>query len=417
MACLEKVMALKRCLSILGRGEFMTVYLVGIGMGNADNLTIEAKDVINNADVIIGAKRMTESIGFDKTVFNSYNSCEIADYLKGASFSKAVVLLSGDVGFYSGAKRLLAALGDFDVRLVPGISSPVYFCSKLKIGWEDVKLLSLHGKKQNIVMYIKRYKKVFALLGKGEDIKNLCEKLVYYGLDDVVLHIGQRLSYCDEKIVTAKAGDIKNFDFSDLSVVLAENERCEDNSLWNIDDECFIRDDVPMTKSEVRSLSIAKLRLSADSVLYDIGAGTGSVSVEAALKLIDGEVYSVEKSHNAVCLIEKNKRKFAADNINIVEGNAAEVLEKLPAPTHVFVGGSSGELEKIIECALKKNPSVRIVVNAVSLNTLGEVMRIALKFGLESDIVCLNVSKNRKIGRYELMTGLNPVYIFTLERR
>lgn len=142
--------------------------------------------------------------------------------------------------------------------------------------------------------------------------------------------------------------------FDDLSVILAENPNAYDVFSDYIDDEEFIRDNVPMTKSEVRTLSVAKLELSPDSVLYDIGAGTGSVSVSAALKIIDGEVYAIEKNENAVKLIEKNKRKFAADNIIVVKGNAPAAFENLPRPTHIFIGGSSGNIREIIEEAVKK---------------------------------------------------------------
>lgn len=395
---------------------FLKVYLLGAGMGNTMTLTSEAEKVIESADIIIGSERITDNINTDKEIYNSYNPSDICEYLKEKSFNIAAVLLSGDIGFYSGAKRLIDALKDYETELIPGISSVVYFCAKIKTAWEDVKLLSIHGKKKNIIGYIKRYKKVFILLSGNNDIKSLVGKLCYYGLGDVIINIGERLSYKNEKITRARASDIKNFDFEPLAVVLIENEEAYDRSNGYIDDCEFIRGNVPMTKSEVRTISIAKLALSQNSVLYDVGAGTGSVSVESALKIIDGEVYAVEKNKEAVRLIEENKRKFAADNITVIEGNAPEVLENLPVPTHIFIGGSSGNIENIVKLAFEKNADVKIVINAVSLDTVTEIMGIIKRNGYEYDIVCANIAKNRNIGGYTLMTGQNPVYIFIVNR-
>ena len=111
-----------------------------------------------------------------------------------------------------------------------------------------------------------------------------------------------------------------------------------------------------MTKEEVRTVSLSKLRLTADSVCYDVGAGTGSLSVEMALRAHQGQVWAIEKKEDAVELIHRNKLKFAADNLEIVEGLAPEALKDLPAPTHAFIGGSSGNLKEIVKLLLEKNP-------------------------------------------------------------
>ncbi len=391
----------------------MKVYLVGTGTGSADCLTERARAVIDNADIVIGAKRMTEGIE-NKIIFNSYNSDEIAGYLSNKKVGSAAVLLSGDVGFYSGAKKLLDTLNGYEVELIPGISSLVYFCARLKMPWEDIRLLSMHGKSCNAINYIKKYKRVFLLLSGSESIRELCKKLCYYNMGNVRLYIGQRLSYPDESITCAKAEDIKDFSFDSLSVVLAENPHPMDLSHSSIPDDEFIRGEVPMTKSEIRCISLAKLGLSENSVLYDIGAGTGSVSVEAALKLTDGKVYAIERNEKALGLIEENKRKFAADNIEIIEGKAPAVLDTLPAPTHVFIGGSGGNMLEIIESCFNKNPTVKIVINAVSLNTLCEVNNIIEQKDFNAEVICVNTARDRMLGSYRLMTGLNPVYVITI---
>lgn len=178
-------------------------------------------------------------------------------------------------------------------------------------------------------------------------------------------------------------------------------------------DEWFIRGDVPMTKSEVRAVSVAKLELSADSVLYDIGAGTGSVSVEAAASLPEGMVYAVEKKQEAVELLKKNREKFQAGQIRIIEGAAPEALEGLEPPTHVFLGGTSGKMENILSLLLEKNPEVRVVVNAITLESVSKVMEWTAARGIEADIVLVSVSRAKAAGRVHMMMAQNPVYIIS----
>ena len=172
-----------------------------------------------------------------------------------------------------------------------------------------------------------------------------------------------------------------------------------------------------MTKSEVRAVSISKLNLLNDSIIYDIGAGSGSVSIEAALCAYKGTVYAIEKKHDAVELIEKNKIKFGVSNIEVIEGSAPEKMDDLPVPTHAFIGGSSGNLSEIIEKLLEKNKNIRIVINAITLETISEALECLKKFEFEeTEILSLTVSKSKKLGNYNMMMGQNPIYIIICEK-
>ena len=168
----------------------------------------------------------------------------------------------------------------------------------------------------------------------------------------------------------------------------------------------------------IRAVSVAQMELTEDAVVYDIGAGTGSVSVEIALSGEKIKVYAIEKNPEGVELIRQNRKKFRVDGIRIIEGNAPEVLEGLEMPTHVFIGGSSGNLRQIIEKVTAANPEVKIVLNAISLETLGEVMELS-KDGLlkEIQVTQLSAARSRILGDYHMMTGQNPVYIIRSERR
>ena len=395
------------------------IYLVGIGMGQDGTLTKKAQEIIDQSDLLIGANRMLEGFkALGKTSFVSYLPREIGDYLRvHTQYQKVAILLSGDVGFYSGAKGLLNELTDFNVKLVPGISSLIYFCAKLKMPWQNVYLTSVHGKDNLLIPRIKRESKTFALLNGGSSLKELCEKLKYYGLGQVILHIGEKLSYEDERIISCRAEELTDFNFDPLLVVLVENPNPDTKVFEQIEDEAFIRGEVPMTKSEVRTVSIAKLGLTKNAVVYDVGAGTGSVAIEISQKSPDIRVYAIEKNEKGLELIKRNKQKFAADNLEIVGGIAPEALEELPAPTHVFIGGSAGNLKEILECIYKKNKNAKVVLNTVSLNTLTEVMNLIETGQYEAlDIVQMNISKAKRLGKYQMMMGQNPIYIMTIEK-
>lgn len=392
------------------------ISLIGIGMGNPENMTLEAKRVCEEAELLIGAGRMLEAADTSgKAVLNAYKAEEIRDYVYShPEYEKAAILLSGDVGFYSGAKKLFQMFEGEEIRVYSGISSLVYLCGKLHTSWEDAKLVSLHGREQNVIAAVKNYRKVFALIGKKNGVKELCEKLMEYGMEDVQVSVGEELSYAGEKITTGSAGELAAQEFSPLCVVLLRNRQAKKRAVHGIRDEEFLRAKVPMTKEEVRSVSLSKLALTEDAVIYDVGAGTGSVSIEMALRAVDGYVYAAEKKPEAVALLKENKKKFGADNLEILEGLAPEILEDLPAPTHAFIGGSSGNLMEILEVILKKNPKARIVINAIALETVAEAMRCIQSLPVaDVDIVTLAVGKSKEVGHYHMMMGQNPVYIFS----
>ena len=395
------------------------IYLVGIGMGNLETMTLKAEKVIKTCDIIIGAKRMVESLkNFNKKSFISYNYDEILNFIEEHNeYENIVIAYSGDTSFYSGSKKMLEKLKKYDVEVICGISSPVYFASKINKSLDDTKLISMHGKEENIIYHILHNKKVFSLLGGKDSIKTLCKTLIFYQLDNVNLYIGQNLSYKEKKIFKGKPKDFINSEFEGLTVILIENENFSPKKAYiNIKDEEFLRGEVPMTKEEIRSLSILKLELDKDSIVYDIGAGTGSVSIEMALNVEKGKVFSIEKNQKGIDLINENKKKFKADNIEVIKGVAPKVLDSLLKPTHAFIGGSSSKLKDIIKTLLDKNPKIKVVINAITLETLLEALNCIKEFNVKSiDITQVVVSKNKKLGNYNLMIGQNPIYIISFK--
>lgn len=200
--------------------------------------------------------------------------------------------------------------------------------------------------------------------------------------------------------------------FKKLAVMLIVNEKAE-KSYGLIPDDEFIRGKVPMTKAEIRSVSLLKLGLRSNAVFYDVGSGTGSVAVSAALLDPEIKVYAIEKKKEALELIGLNKIKFAVDNLDIIEGKAPDVLEYLPSPTHVFIGGSDGNTKEIIDCVREKNKNVKIVINTVTMETLCEVKKYTEEHSIEAEFVQINSSRGENMGKYTLMKASNPVYIIS----
>ncbi len=395
---------------------------IGIGPGALDTLTLEAAREIQNADVIFGAKRMLQSVEplfkeDSKTPVRvpEYSAEKIRAYLEEHSnLQRAAVLMSGDVGFYSGAKQVAETFAPGQVQYYCGISSVAYFASKIPTSWQDAVLLSAHGKELSILNYVKKYRKCILLVGGAEDVSGLCGELRDHGLNQVRVTVGSNLSYPEEEIRTGYPADFIPCTGAGLFVMMIQNEDAKEILTPGIPDDRFVRGKVPMTKEEVRILCVAKLRLVDDAVVYDVGAGTGSVAVECARLCTAGKVYAIERNPEGIDLIQQNAGKIGVSNLIPVKGEAPEALQNLPVPTHAFIGGSSGAMRGIILALRRKNPDVRIVINTVSLESIAEVTDLIRELKIEdADIVQISAAKSRELGAYHMMTALNPVYIIS----
>lgn len=385
------------------------VIIAGVGMDCAGSMTIRAENAAENADILIGAGRILK--GFEhlhKESFCSYDACEIAEFICRNPGKKIVALMSGDCGFFSGAGKLSQELDRRGIKyeIIPGIASPVYLCSRLGIGWERLRFVSLHGAEANIVREVCSHEYVFVILGGERDCGEVCGKLTEYGRGTVTVFIGEMLGYPDEKITNGSAEELSGVITSKLCSMLIVNREYEKFLASGIPDDEFIRGDAPMTKAEIRCSAVSKLNIGENDICWDIGSGTGSVSVEMALRCPRGKVYAVEKEKASAELSERNFRKFGCDNVISVCGRAENTLKELPAPDCVFIGGSGGELSEIVSATVTKNPSVRIVMTAVSLETLAESKCLG-----EREITEISAARTVRAGRYTMLRGENPVFV------
>lgn len=397
------------------------VSVVGIGPGSRETMTLDVQRALSEADCLIGAGRMLEPAAPHQARYDSVSPDGIAAYIHDhPEYERFAVVMSGDVGFFSGAKKLLPLLDFCKVEVLAGLSSLAYLCAKIPTSYEDVQVLSFHGRQGDIVRAVGEHRRLFVLTGGENTVSALCRRLAAAGLGGVRLWVGENLSYPHEAVTCGTAAELAERTFAPLSVALMENDAAEVGVTFGLPDSAFQRSGegtvVPMTKSEVRAVCLSKLRLTERAVCWDIGAGTGSVSVEMARLAKHDCVYAVERNAAALALLRENVERFSLENVTIVEGEAPTCCADLPAPTHVFIGGSGGNMESLLSLALEKNPHVRIVATAVSLETAAELTAAMKKHPFaQTETVCLQVSQGRPVGAYHLMTAQNPVYIFTLQ--
>ncbi|MGM9626539.1 MAG: precorrin-6A reductase [Faecousia sp.] len=394
------------------------VSIVSLGPGSRGAMTADAQAAIDRADCLIGAGRMLDAVAAGQARYSAIDPKAIADFiLAHREYRRFAVVMSGDTGFFSGAKKLLPLLKDCDTEVIPGVSSLVTLCARLQTSYEDVYVTSLHGRDHNIVPDVRANRRVFALVGGENGIGQLCTTLTQAGLGHVTVHVGQRLSYPDEQITSSSAAELADGTYDSLSAALIENEAPDAVVTHGLPDAAFLREEtVPMTKSEVRSVCLSKLRLTENAVCWDVGAGTGSVAIEMALQAKRGWVYAIERKDAAGKLLEENKAAFSAENLTVVPGCAPEACQGLPAPTHVFIGGSGGNLRQIVALILQKNPHARILATAITLESIAELTDCMKAFPFtETEVVSMMIARDRRAGAYHLMTGQNPIYIFTMQ--
>jgi precorrin-6Y C5,15-methyltransferase (decarboxylating) len=391
-----------------------------VGMGNPNLLTGQAREAVAASDRLIGAQRMLDCFpDYTKEKICAAVPDKISQAItKCGKDERIAILLSGDCGFYSAARGLEWLSEGAAVRHIPGISSLQYFCAQLGTGWEDVYPLSLHGRDADLIGIVSNHPRTFLLTGGKWTVKAICERLCEHGFGNLLVQVGERLSYPEEQITRGEARVLCHREFDSLAVMLIHNGSIRGKTqpaTCGLPDEWFLRTQVPMTKSEVRAVSLSKLWLRQGMTVWDVGAGTGSVAIEAARMLSgSGLVCAVEKEKEALALIEQNRLRFNLHNLNIIAGRAPAALRELPIPDAVFVGGSSGGISAILRDALERNPKVRLVVNAITLETVGATLDCFNEAALPNqEAVQLSVARAKLVGANHMMMGQNPIYILS----
>lgn len=397
----------------------MNVTLIGMGSGQPENLTLQGLAALRQADLILGARRLLAVLpaGCTENRAAAYRPDEVAELLQTSGAENAVLVYSGDTGFYSGASSMIEKLEALGVRarVLPGLSSIQLLAAALGRPWQGWNLVSAHGRTCDPVAECMQGRPTFFLTGGSEDPATLCAQLAAEGFGDVQGVVGQCLGTPEEKLFRGSVKELAAGRFNSLSVLLVEAAEVLPRRAPGLPDEVFERGDVPMTKQEVRAAVLAKLAVRPEDILWDVGAGTGSVSVELALAAPRGRVYAVECRPEGCALIKANREKFRTRNLVLVEGLAPAALSDLPAPDAVFIGGSKGSLAAIVDAALDKNPDARICVSAIALETLSTAVAALTAKGRTVQVSQIAVSRAKAVGGLHLMMAQNPIYLITGE--
>lgn len=397
----------------------MNVTLIGMGSGQPENLTLQGLAALRQADLILGARRLLAVLpaGCTENRAAAYRPDEVAELLQTSGAENAVLVYSGDTGFYSGASSMMEKLEALGVRarVLPGLSSIQLLAAALGRPWQGWNLVSAHGRTCDPVAECMQGRPTFFLTGGSEDPATLCAQLAAEGFGDVQAVVGQCLGTPEEKLFRGSVKELAAGRFNSLSVLLVEAAEVLPRRAPGLPDEAFERGDVPMTKQEVRAAVLAKLAVRPKDILWDVGAGTGSVSVELALAAPRGRVYAVECRPEGCALIKANREKFRTRNLVLVEGLAPDALSDLPAPDAVFIGGSKGSLAAIVDAALDKNPDARICVSAIALESLSAAVAALTAKGRTVQVSQIAVSRAKAVGGLHLMMAQNPIYLITGE--
>ena len=397
----------------------MNVTLIGMGSGQPENLTLQGLAALRQADLILGARRLLAVLpaGCTENRAAAYRPDEVAELLQTSGAENAVLVYSGDTGFYSGASSMMEKLEALGVRarVLPGLSSIQLLAAALGRPWQGWNLVSAHGRTCDPVAECMQGRPTFFLTGGSEDPATLCAQLAAEGFGDVQAVVGQCLGTPEEKLFRGSVKELAAGRFNSLSVLLVEAAEVLPRRAPGLPDEAFERGDVPMTKQEVRAAVLAKLAVRPEDILWDVGAGTGSVSVELALAAPRGRVYAVECRPEGCALIKANREKFRTRNLVLVEGLAPDALSDLPAPDAVFIGGSKGSLAAIVDAALDKNSDARICVSAIALETLSAAVAALTAKGRTVQVSQIAVSRAKAVGGLHLMMAQNPIYLITGE--
>lgn len=413
--------------------------VIGIGHRPFDTRT---KEIVSDADIILASgrleevfKRSSEGIKLKGRLLVIDSIDEIIGFIRGNMDTKKIVLLaSGDPLFFGIGRRSLEEFGSDKVELTPDLSSIQMAFARIKEAWDDAMLISLHGgsgtapkrKKpydlDDLPALILRNGKLCILTDRinnaSEIAKVISSSAALEGLD-IRMHVCGRLGYDDEKIISGMPQEMISFVPSDPHIVIlcikGGTMPIEMQATIGLTESEISHSEGLITKDEIRAVSLHKLRLPAKGVLWDIGAGSGSVSIEAARLSPYLKVFAVERDPEQTGHIKKNIKTFRAANIRVIDAEAPEALKGLPAPDRVFIGGSGGRIKEITGIAAEAGADV-IVINASTLETLHTAVDALRKNGYDADVSQVSAARSKPVGEGHYLSAMNPVFIIRGQR-
>ncbi len=395
------------------------ISVIGVGPGPRNFITPEAEKAIKEAEVLIGGRRILRRYRHKEKKVVGGDISEVIRFMKEKKDMRIAVLTSGDPCFYSLLGAVLREFPKEDVEIVPGISSLQLCFAKIKETLNDATLVSLHGRSLRELDRAMDAEKLVILTDSKTPANAAAEYLRKRMPDGMRVFVCENLARDGERITQGTLGEIARGRFSGNSVmvVISEGDKASPRVVPGMPDHMFHREKAPMTKEEVRAITLSKSDLRADSIVYDIGAGTGSISVEAGLLARKGRVYAVEKDPLRRDVLENNLSRFGVGNVDVVIGEAPEALEDLPTADRIIIGGSGGRLRDILrKCHEKLAEDGRIIINLIALESLAAAVKELEEMGYEYEATQVTISKGERLGGRVALRPRSSVFIITAWR-
>ncbi|SFJ22085.1 precorrin-6y C5,15-methyltransferase (decarboxylating) subunit CbiE [Thermoflavimicrobium dichotomicum] len=402
------------------------IKIIGVGDDGQNNLFPRYIEWIKEADVLVGGERLLSffpQFSGQRIVIKGGLKPVLEQIAKEAQTKKVVVLASGDPLFYGIAALVVRKLGKERVEVHPHLSSIQLAFARMGESWQQAQIESVHGRPiQGLAQRIDGKEKVVLLTDEVNTPGAVAQYLLQFGMTEYQAFVAENLGSTEERCTWWELDELVDAIFSPLNVVILKRKSGVVFPSWSlgIPDEEFAQrkpEKGLITKKEVRVVSLAEMKLRANSIVWDIGAGSGSVSVEATKLAPYGQVFAVEKNEQDLANIHSNRMKFRTD-FTVIHAKAPQGLDELPDPDAVFIGGSGGELRELLAvCCARLKEGGRIVVNAATFETLTTTQKALQEEGFVVRTTLLQVARSKPILNLTRLEGLNPVYVVVGERK
>ena len=395
------------------------VLVVGVGSEGPAGLPLVLQNRIAQADLLCGSERLLEhwaGLQVEKMVIRA-NIPELVERLRRRGEARVVVLASGDPCFYGIAGTLLRYLPADELEIVPHVTSPQLAFAKAGIPWSDAIFTSAHARPlAEVVGWARRAPKLGILTDHKHTPALIAEVLLKAGIEDCRAIVAENLGLPDERLTDTRLSALPGMEFSPLNVLLLIHDPD-----WRPQPvfaprpaEAYAHRRGLITKAEVRALILARLALSETDIAWDIGAGSGAVSIEMALLAWRGQVFAVEQDAENLAYLRENISRFGVLNVEVVAGSAPAALEGLPQPDAVFIGGSGGQMQGILDVVCRRlRPGGRIVLSVVTLENLNEAVSGLKARGFAAEMTLVNVARSKSIADLTRFEALTPVFVVT----
>ena len=390
--------------------------LAGGGSGQAAYLLPAVKEQLEQADFVLASERFLSFLQVRQGIPMTHLYDRLEQLPQLLEQGSVAVVVSGDPLLYSLCKTIQKRMPDIKMRILPGVGSLQLLGAAFGITMEQAAILSIHGRDCSfgkIAYAAAIHEAVFFFCSKEQGPREIAQALLQYHVAHTEICVGASLTYPEERCYSGTPEEILLQENPQLCVAAVRNAHPTAVTCPPLlPDEAFLRNRSPMTKEEVRAVILGKLRLFPDAVVWDIGAGTGSISVECARMCPFGTVYAVEQKADALEILQQNRDYFQLEQLQIVSGRAEQVLDTLPMPDCIFIGGSGRELSAILEKILVLPKKIRLVLSAVTLETQAEAYPL-LQTLPAFQVVQLNVGYGKRVGTYRTLEWNHPITVYS----